>query len=52
MRNAASLENRVYGVPRELDAEIARLKLATLGVAIDVLSTEQERFRASWSETT
>ncbi len=52
VRNAASLENRVYGVPRELDAELARLKLATLGVAIDVLSTEQERYRASWSETT
>jgi adenosylhomocysteinase len=46
--NADSLENRVYEVPTEIDAEIARLKLAALGAEIDVLTPEQERYLASW----
>src|ERR1700751_339478 len=36
--NAASLERRVYPVPKEIDEEIARLKLGTMGVAIDTLT--------------
>ena len=35
VQNAASLENKVYPVPTEIDEEIARLKLATMGVTID-----------------
>ena len=35
VQNAASLEKKVYGVPEEIDNEIARLKLATMGVEID-----------------
>ena len=52
VQNAARLERRVYPVPEEIDAEIARLKLATMGVAIDRLSEEQERYLASWDEGT
>ena len=50
--NAAELERKVYSVPAEIDAEIARLKLATMGVAIDTLTEEQERYLASWDEGT
>jgi adenosylhomocysteinase len=50
--NAASLEKRVYGVPTEIDEEIARLKLATMGVEIDTLTEDQARYLASWDEGT
>jgi len=52
VRHAASLERRVYPVPREIDEEIARLKLATMGVTIDVLTADQSRYLASWDEGT
>ena len=52
MQNAARLERRVYPVPEEIDAEIARLKLATMGIDIDTLTEEQERYLASWDEGT
>ncbi|MEX2613783.1 MAG: adenosylhomocysteinase [Gaiellaceae bacterium] len=50
--NGASLERRVYDVPKEIDEEIARLKLATMGVEIDQLTDEQARYLASWDEGT
>jgi adenosylhomocysteinase len=50
--HGANLERRVYVVPDALDRDIARLKLQTLGVSIDDLSAEQERYLASWSEGT
>ena len=50
--NGASLERRVYDVPKEIDDEIARLKLATMGIAIDELTEEQARYLASWDEGT
>jgi adenosylhomocysteinase len=50
--NAASLERSVYPVPEEIDKEIARLKLATMGIAIDELSDEQAKYLASWDEGT
>jgi adenosylhomocysteinase len=52
VRHAASLERKVYPVPREIDEEIARLKLATMGVEIDRLTEEQARYLASWDEGT
>jgi adenosylhomocysteinase len=52
IQNAASLERTVYDVPKEIDDEIARLKLATMGVAIDQLSEEQAAYLASWDEGT
>src|SRR5919206_1788975 len=50
--NAAALERRVYPVPAEIDSEIARLKLATLGIEIDTLTEEQAKYLASWDEGT
>ena len=41
-----TLERSVYPVPREIDEEIARLKLATMGVAIDMLTEEQAKYLA------
>jgi adenosylhomocysteinase len=52
VQNAGSLERRVYPVPQEIDEEIARLKLQTMGVDIDALSEEQARYLASWDEGT
>jgi len=50
--HAAKLERKVYRVPEEIDREIARLKLETLGVTIDRLTEEQARYLASWDEGT
>jgi adenosylhomocysteinase len=50
--NAASLERHVYPVPEEIDNEIARLKLETMGIAIDALTEEQAKYLASWDEGT
>ncbi len=47
-RQHASLGPEVYDVPREIDEEVARLKLAAMGVAIDELTEEQERYLRSW----
>jgi adenosylhomocysteinase len=52
VQNAASLERKVYAVPEEIDNEIARLKLATMGVEIDRLTEEQAKYLASWDEGT
>jgi adenosylhomocysteinase len=49
VRNCAGLESRVYDVPAEIDAEIARLKLAAMGLSIDVLTPEQEAYLSSWT---
>ncbi len=51
-QNAKTLEKSVYGVPEAIDQEIARLKLESLGVQIDTLTDEQERYLASWQEGT
>jgi adenosylhomocysteinase len=47
-----TLERRVYVVPREIDLEIARLKLASMGVEIDDLTSDQESYLASWRHGT
>jgi adenosylhomocysteinase len=52
VKNASSLENKVYPVPTEIDEEIARLKLETMGVDIDSLTEEQAKYLASWDEGT
>ena len=46
------LDNEVYGVPEDIDREIARLKLASMGVDIDVLTEEQQIYLNSWTEGT
>jgi adenosylhomocysteinase len=50
--NAGALERKVYPVPEDIDREIARLKLETMGVGIDRLTDEQERYLASWDQGT
>ena len=52
INHAASLERKVYSVPREIDEEIARLKLITMGVTLDQLTAEQLKYLASWDEGT
>ena len=49
VKNAKNLEAGVYVVPEDIDAEIARLKLETLGIAIDTLTPEQEEYLNSWN---
>lgn len=44
------LDPTVLSVPKEIDHEVARLKLGSLGVRIDVLTTDQKRYLASWSD--
>jgi adenosylhomocysteinase len=43
-----NLDNKVYPVPVPIDQEIARLKLASMGVEIDTLTPEQEKYLSSW----
>ncbi|MGE5488916.1 MAG: adenosylhomocysteinase [bacterium] len=50
--NAASLPKKVFPVPEELDKKVARMKLESMGIKIDRLTPEQERYLASWSEGT
>jgi adenosylhomocysteinase len=52
VRHAATLTKDVHRIPADLDQEIARLKLAAMGVDIDVLTPEQERYLASWDQGT
>lgn len=52
VKNHSSLEKRVYAVPEELDKQVARMKLESMGVKIDRLTPEQERYLSSWSEGT
>ncbi len=52
VKNAKKLEPKVYGVPVDIDQNVARLKLESLGVSIDRLTHEQEEYLASWSEGT
>ena len=52
VKNHASLDNRVYTVPDEIDREIARLKLASRGVRIDDLTEIQQKYLASWDQGT
>ena len=51
-KNKGKLENKVYSLPAELDAEIARLKLISEGVTIDKLTKEQKKYLNSWEEGT
>ncbi|MBE2197970.1 MAG: adenosylhomocysteinase [Anaerolinea sp.] len=50
--NKGKLENKVYTVPEEVDQEIARIKLAAMGITIDTLTPEQVKYLNSWEEGT
>ncbi|GAQ94604.1 adenosylhomocysteinase [Thermodesulfovibrio aggregans] len=47
-KNAKKLEKKVYSVPEEIDREIARLKLESMGIRIDTLTKEQYEYLHSW----
>ena len=51
-KNHASLEKRVYPVPENIDKEVARLKLDTMGVRIDEMTKEQTAYLEEWQEGT
>ena len=51
-QNGDMLENQVYRVPEDIDREIARFKLGSMGIEIDVLTAEQEAYLNSWQEGT
>ena len=48
VKNYKKLEKKVYPVPADIDKEIARLKLAGMGMSIDKLTKEQVKYLASW----
>jgi adenosylhomocysteinase len=52
VRQGKNLEEKVYSVPKEIDREIARLKLTAMGIEIDALTEEQKRYLISWQEGT
>jgi len=52
VQHHAELENQVYGVPAAIDAEVARLKLASFGITLDALTAEQAAYVASWKQGT
>jgi adenosylhomocysteinase len=51
-RHGRTLAKEVYGVPREIDEQIARLKLRSMGIRIDRLTAEQKHYLATWEEGT
>ena len=52
VKNAKKLEAKVYPVPVDIDRNVAKLKLESMGVTIDKLTPEQEEYLSSWSEGT
>ena len=52
VKREGKMKNAVLDVPAEIDAEVARLKLASMGTKIDVLTPEQKKYLESWSEGT
>jgi len=52
LANARTLGKDVHRIPRELDREIARLKLQAMGTDIDTLTLEQQKYLASWDAGT
>ena len=52
IKNAHKLQNKVYSVPENIDKEIARLKLKSMGISIDKLTPEQVKYLASWQSGT
>jgi adenosylhomocysteinase len=52
VKNNGKLQQKVYTVPEEIDLEVARLKLESMGIKIDTLTPEQEKYLNSWEEGT
>ncbi|MBX3003265.1 MAG: adenosylhomocysteinase [Anaerolineales bacterium] len=51
-KNADKLQNQVYSIPEDIDREIARIKLEAMGVKLDKLTPQQEKYLNSWEEGT
>jgi adenosylhomocysteinase len=52
VKNYADLEDGVHDVPKEIDTEVAELKLESMGIKIDKLTDEQAKYLSSWEEGT
>lgn len=52
VKNKGKLINKVYVLPRELDVNVARIKLQAMGITIDTLTAEQKKYLDSWNEGT
>jgi adenosylhomocysteinase len=52
LKKGKKLEKKVYPVPKEIDDDIARMKLKSLGITIDKLTPEQQKYLAAWEEGT
>jgi len=52
VKHGRTLARKVFVVPREIDLEIARLKLDSMGVMIDELTSAQREYLASWTHGT
>jgi len=52
VKNKGKLKPKVYSVPEEIDKQVARLKLQSMGLDIDTLTPEQAKYLASWEEGT
>ncbi|MEO6060169.1 MAG: adenosylhomocysteinase [Candidatus Limnocylindria bacterium] len=50
--NAVGLEPKVYGIPDEIDREVARLKLMSMGIRVDPMTAEQKAYSESWESGT
>jgi adenosylhomocysteinase len=48
VQSQGTLQKKVYGVPAAIDQEIARLKLESMGIRIDLLTDEQQKYLSSW----
>ncbi|MGH9776819.1 MAG: adenosylhomocysteinase [Candidatus Acidiferrales bacterium] len=51
-QHAGELKKQVYPVPPEIDRQVAQMKLASMGFAVDRLTSEQERYLNSWADGT
>ncbi len=52
VKDRGSLETKVYPVPEEIDKQVARLKLNSMGISIDTLTPEQQEYLTSWEQGT
>ncbi|MEM3685347.1 MAG: adenosylhomocysteinase [Conexivisphaerales archaeon] len=52
LKEGKNMKPEVYSVPRSQDEQVARLKLESMGIKIDILTAEQERYLSSWREGT
>jgi adenosylhomocysteinase len=52
VKNRGSLDIKVHPVPEEIDKQVARLKLQSMGITIDSLTPEQKRYLTSWEQGT